>query len=187
MWQLHFLLNKGKQEQAVDPFGCLKRVHACFKLTWAVTFAPNEIPLVHGGDRVSWAILKLEVISEWWLISLSTLTPLNLFNNLVNVLKLSCPFRIILMVCVKTSSVASPICQEGQSERIFPMFAFSCRFFLFFPDFFPLFPDFWHFFAVRGDTLPPVPPVATPLVKTSPKSQLLRIYFYIFRILTIIY
>ena len=59
------------------------------------------------------------------------------------------------------SSVGSPICQKGQSERIFPIFAFSSRFFLFFPtlrDFPPLFLDFWHFFfAVRGGTLPPCP------------------------------
>ena len=80
------------------------------------------------------------------------------------------------------SSVASPICQEGQSERNFPIFAFSSRFFLFFPifpdfswifpDFFPIFSDFFpifqipgfspifgNFIAVRGDTLPPpLPP-----------------------------
>ena len=64
------------------------------------------------------------------------------------------------------SSVASPICQGGQSERTFPIFAFSSTFFLFFSRFFPLFPDFWHFFAVRGGTLPPplAPPVATPLL-----------------------
>ena len=60
------------------------------------------------------------------------------------------------------SSVASLICQEGQSERNFPIFAFSSRFFWFFPDFFPgfswFFPDFWQIFAVRGGTLPPLPP-----------------------------
>ena len=59
------------------------------------------------------------------------------------------------------SSIASPICQEGQSERNFPIFDFSSRFFLFFvifPEFFLIFPDFWHFFAVRGGTLPPLPP-----------------------------
>ena len=33
------------------------------------------------------------------------------------------------------SSVASPICQEGQSERNFPIFAFSSRFFPSFPRF----------------------------------------------------
>ena len=53
------------------------------------------------------------------------------------------------------SSVASPICQEGQSERTFPIFAFSSRFFLFFPDFSPI---FGKFFAVRGGTLPPLTP-----------------------------
>ena len=56
------------------------------------------------------------------------------------------------------SSVASPICQEGQSERNFPIFAFSSRFFLNFSQFFP------DFFADRGGTLPPLAtPVATPL------------------------
>ena len=38
-----------------------------------------------------------------------------------------------------SSSVASPICQEGQSERTFPIFAFSSWFFLIFPLFFPNF------------------------------------------------
>ena len=66
-----------------------------------------------------------------------------------------------------TSSVASPICQEGQSERTFPIFAFSSRFSSFFPDFclfFPIFlffprffPIFGKFFAVRGGILPPPP------------------------------
>ena len=46
------------------------------------------------------------------------------------------------------SSVASPICQEGQSKRNFPIFAFSSRFF----------PIFGNFFAVRGGTLPSLPP-----------------------------
>ena len=43
-----------------------------------------------------------------------------------------------------TSSVASPIGlrQEGQSERTFPILAFSSRCFLFFLDFFPIFPLF---------------------------------------------
>ena len=63
--------------------------------------------------------------------------------------------------CVHTvaSSIASPICQEGQSERTFPIFAFSSRFFLFFPDFFPLFPDFWQIFHCQGwHSAPPPPP-----------------------------
>ena len=55
------------------------------------------------------------------------------------------------------SSVASPICQEGQSERTFPIFAFFSWFFIFFPDFSPIFGKFF-FFAVRGGTLPPLPP-----------------------------
>ena len=62
-----------------------------------------------------------------------------------------------------TSSVASPICQEGQSERTFPIFAFSSWVFLFFL-------IFCNFFAVRGDTLPllmPPFPVAMPLGGTS--------------------
>ena len=40
------------------------------------------------------------------------------------------------------TSVASPICQEGQRERTFLRFAFSSQFFLFFSRFSPLFPDF---------------------------------------------
>ena len=67
------------------------------------------------------------------------------------------------MVC----SVASPICQEGQSERTFPNFPL----FLIFPLFFPLFPDFlpfsWFlaiFSLSRGALcLPLDPPVAMPL------------------------
>ena len=61
------------------------------------------------------------------------------------------------------SSVASPICQEGQSERTFLIFPFL-------PDIFPLFPDFslfflifGKFFAVMGRLYPRWPPVATPL------------------------
>ena len=73
---------------------------------------------------------------------------------------------------VAGSSVASPICQEGQSERNFPSFAFSFRFFLFFPyfpwifpDFFLIFPDFWQYFCCQGwHSAPLATPVATPLV-----------------------
>ena len=53
------------------------------------------------------------------------------------------------------SSVASPICQHGQegySEKTFPIFAFSSRFFSFFPDFPSLFPDFWQFFRGQGQS-----------------------------------
>ena len=57
-----------------------------------------------------------------------------------------------------TSSVANPVCQEGQSERTFPIFPFlldSSSFFTIFPDFPLFFPIFGKFFAVRGGTLPP--------------------------------
>ena len=65
------------------------------------------------------------------------------------------------------SSVASPICQDGQSERTFLIFAFSSRFSSFFPDFPLFFPIFDNFFAVRGGTL--LPPVAMSLTLiTSP-------------------
>ena len=56
------------------------------------------------------------------------------------------------------SSIASPTCisQEGQSERTFLIF---CLFFPIFPLFFLIFPLFFpFFFAVRGGTLPPMPP-----------------------------
>ena len=72
--------------------------------------------------------------------------------------------HLLLLPWFWYSSIASPVCQEGQSERNFPIFAFSSRFFLFFPDFFPPFPNFWQIFAVRGGTLPPLAtPVAMPL------------------------
>ena len=59
--------------------------------------------------------------------------------------------------CLITSSVASPVCQEGQSERTFPILPL-------FPDFSLFFPIFGKFFAVRGGTLSSLtPPVATPL------------------------
>ena len=45
------------------------------------------------------------------------------------------------------SSVASPICQEGQIERSFPIFAFSSWFF---SRFLLIFPDFWQFFLCQG-------------------------------------
>ena len=68
-----------------------------------------------------------------------------------------------------TSSVASPICQEGQIKwqnlpnfclffMIFPLFS---QFLLIFSFFFPI---FGKFFAVMGGTLPP--PMATPLQVT---------------------
>ena len=60
---------------------------------------------------------------------------------------------------VENSSVASPICQERQSERtllIFPLFLIFSLFFPIFPDFLPLLPDFWQFFRCQGGTLPPL-------------------------------
>ena len=66
----------------------------------------------------------------------------------------------------KRSSVASPICQEGQSERNFPIFAFSSWFFLFFPDFSWFFPSFWQIFhCQRWHSAPLATPMATPLNK----------------------
>ena len=65
-----------------------------------------------------------------------------------------------------TSTVASPICQEGQSERTFPICSLFFPIFSFFPTFSSLFSNFGHFFffAVREDTLPHLDPVvATPL------------------------
>ena len=69
------------------------------------------------------------------------------------------------------SSVASPICQAGQSERIFlflsflPDFSsFSWFLSLFFPIFPLFFPIFGKFFAVRGTLCCLDMPVATPLI-----------------------
>ena len=70
------------------------------------------------------------------------------------------------MLVLSPSSVASPICQEGQSEkkpsRFLPFLLDFSSFFPIFPDFFPIFliffPIFWQIFAVRGGTLPPCHP-----------------------------
>ena len=72
--------------------------------------------------------------------------------------------------CLITSSVASPVCQEGKNERTFPIFAFSSRFFLFFSRYFLIFSSFFRFlahFSLSGVALcSPWPPVATPLLIT---------------------
>ena len=76
-----------------------------------------------------------------------------------------------------TYSVASPICQEGQSERTFPILAFFFPVFpLFldffpdfsslFPDFFPIFPDLWQFFRCQEALCPLAPILAMPLAIT---------------------
>ena len=52
-----------------------------------------------------------------------------------------------------SSCVASPICQEGQSERTFPIYPLFPNFPLFFPifcDVLPLFSDFWQIFRSQG-------------------------------------
>ena len=61
------------------------------------------------------------------------------------------------------SSVASPICQEGQSERTAPILPFLPDFFPFspiFPDFllfFPLFHNFWQIFRCQWGYSAPLP------------------------------
>ena len=80
--------------------------------------------------------------------------------------------HVFLLSVALTSSVASPICQEGQSERILPIFAFSShfsscsRFFLIFPSF----PDFSRYLAnfslSRGALCPLAYILATPLLLT---------------------
>ena len=58
---------------------------------------------------------------------------------------------------VPISNVASPICQEGQSERTFPIFPVFFDSFPIFPLFFPIFslffPIFDNFFAVKDSSL----------------------------------
>ena len=67
---------------------------------------------------------------------------------------------------IKSSSVASPICQEGkvkESSWFWPFLPDFSSFFLIFPDFFfffcSFFPDFWQIFVLLGVALcPPWPP-----------------------------
>ena len=59
-----------------------------------------------------------------------------------------------------SSSVASPICQEGQSEWTFPILPFLPNFSFFsqfFPDFLLFFPIFGNFSLSRGALWPPCP------------------------------
>ena len=69
------------------------------------------------------------------------------------------PVLNLPVLVMRSISVASPNYQEGQSERTFPIAAFSSRFFLFFLDFFPIFPLFFPifviFFRCQGGTLSP--------------------------------
>ena len=62
------------------------------------------------------------------------------------------------MILPANSSVASPICQEGQSERTFPIFPIFPDFFPLFPDFLPLFSNFWQFFRCQEGHSAPNPP-----------------------------
>ena len=59
------------------------------------------------------------------------------------------------------SSIASPICQEGQSERTFPIFPLFLDLFPIVPLFFLIFPSFsWFltiFFHCQGGALTPLP------------------------------
>ena len=80
---------------------------------------------------------------------------LAIFRLIPSHVKLSCKLyeQIWVSRWLIHGSVASPFCQEGQSERTFSIFPF-------FPDFVPLlsafifsffFPIFGNFFAVKGD------------------------------------
>ena len=63
---------------------------------------------------------------------------------------------------IGSSSLASPSCREGQSERTFPIFAFFFPIFPLFSQFFLIIPLFYlilgKFFAVSDGTLPPWSP-----------------------------
>ena len=85
------------------------------------------------------------------------------------------------------SGVASPLCQEGQSERTFPTLSLSRNShppppppfpsFPYFSDFSPLFPNFspfsrfWHFFSLSRRALCPCPLLATLLDSPCLKLQ----------------
>ena len=100
------------------------------------------------------------------------------------------------MDCIKValilSSVASPISQEGQSERNFPVFAVSSRFFLFFSRFvlilswlFLFFPDFSRFprflanFSLSGVAL--CPPCHPRGYATADSMYIFGLFTYFFR------
>ena len=76
----------------------------------------------------------------------------------------------ILTSTIARSSVASPICQEGQNDRTFQIFAYSSRFVLFLPNFSLFFSLFFSRFLANSSLsrvalCPPFePPVATLLI-----------------------
>ena len=116
----------------------------------------NVAALAWRPDGKGWYWWQMSVVESNWI--------LQDVINVTSTINLYCSSRM-------DSSVASRICQEGQSERTFPILAsfprfflfspifssFSQFFFLFFlssPDFFPIFDNF---FTVKGGTLPPCP------------------------------
>ena len=112
-------------------------LHLARRNTWHLSLVPKNSGSVPPGDTGRW-----------------TAPPL--FQSRMHA---SSPYSTRAIIHAPTfSSVASPICQEGQSERTFPILAFS-RFSSFLPDFPLFFPIFGKFFAVRGATLPPWPPI----------------------------
>ena len=130
------------------------------------TKSKRNLPVTFGEDlRKDFPILRKVPVLALWLF-LSCLD----FCAFLLTTENKCNFAKVLLLCnitksVRTSSVVSPICQEGQSERNFPIFAFFFRIFLIFSLFFLI---FGNFFAVRSGTLPPfATPVATTLVRTT--------------------
>ena len=107
--------------------------------------------------------LELSNKFSWnFLLNVALKNPIHLSRNV--------KMYFVNMTSDQYSSVASLLCQEGQSERTFLSFAFSSRFFFFFPifpsfpdlfplipDFFLLFPDFCKFFVIFYSA----PPLAT--------------------------
>ena len=76
-------------------------------------------------------------------------------------------YNLVLIYAKGTlSSAASPIYQEGQSERTFLILTFSSWYLLFFPDRPPLFPFFQifgkFFNCQEGHSAPPPPPPRPP-------------------------
>ena len=121
-------------------------------------------------------------ISAHNFLSSSPSSPINLPPSIPSILLSPLPFSSSLpihstfLICKCSaswpSSVASPICQEGQSERNFLIFAFSSWFFqffswFFFPDFSTFFPDFLANFSLSGVALcPPCHPSGCATILT---------------------
>ena len=145
-----------------SPFGFVRLTHQ--NLSAHALFCHNSLPKLNTQLLIYKSLIwnvKTTLLIDLILFLIDL--PIKYLNNLIK-LKLHffslysdsfCQSLLIINSFISTSSVASPICQEGQSEITFPIFAFSSGFFLFFPNFSP-FSRYLASFLLSGGALCPL-------------------------------